>query len=109
MLQAELAARVGEVLGSVPSISSISRCLSGESPTLELVTAISEVLALPPPVFVAASRSEAIAFQRERLLQAVDAQRVAIAAKISSQPRTGQADRAGAGRRRVERGRPKTP
>lgn len=122
MLQAEIAAKAGQRLPSVPSVSAVSRCLSGEAPTIELCEALSHVLGVPSPIFIASSKQEAVLFLHERLMLAESAQAAAIAAKQSSQPEPRQVDMVrhdtdgdrGArqdrrGRGRVDRGRSKAP
>ena len=63
----EIARRVERITGELPSASTISRCLSGEITTVELMAAVSSILRIPPAVFVASSRAEAVALQREQL------------------------------------------
>lgn len=74
--QAEIARRAAHVRGlpSLPSVSAVSRCISGEAVSAELSDALSIVLGVPPPVYLAISRQEAIAFQRERLLYRAEQQ-----------------------------------
>ena len=122
MLQSEIAERCGRLLPSVPSISAVSRCLSGETTTVELCQALSIVLGVPPPVFIASSKHEAVVFLHERLMLAQSAQAAVIAAKQSQQPKASQTDMVRhdtdgdrgirqdqRGRGRVDRSRPKTP
>lgn len=74
----EIARRVERITGELPSASTISRCLSGEITTVELMAAVSSILRIPPAVFVASSRAEAVALQREQLLAAEEAKIAAL-------------------------------
>lgn len=81
--QFDLADLVGSVLSEVPSQSQISRCFTGQTTTVELVDAISSILRIPPPVYIARSRTEAIQFLRERQLYEADAEMRAIEREIA--------------------------
>lgn len=70
--QQALAELIGPILGTVPTQATISRCLSGESSTLEMVGAISEALRIPKPVFFAESASESLAFETAKRLYSAD-------------------------------------
>lgn len=121
--QPQLAEMVAELLklDEPPSQSQMSRCLSTKDDkrvaTIELVGAVSRLLALPPPVFIAANRQEAIALQRERLLVQADLQAAVLSAGVPGSAKSAQTNvlrtehenSAGPSRRgrrrRVERGR----
>lgn len=61
LINEEIGRRAGAILGSDPiDESRVSRCLTGETATFELVESISQVLAIPVCVIVAESRAEAL-------------------------------------------------
>lgn len=101
--QTALARLLAPKLGVEPTQATISRCLSGESSTLEMVSAISEVLAIPRPVFFAESATESMAFETaKRLYQAdmaISAAR-ASATQRHTDPVSSSNDETGGGRER---------
>lgn len=62
LINEEIGRLVGKELDTAAvDESRVSRCLTGDTATFELVEAISVVLKMPPPVFVANSIAEALA------------------------------------------------
>jgi hypothetical protein len=86
LTQSGLAALVGKRLPKTPSQSAISRCITEDDKeriaTLELIHAISHVLKIPIPVFVATNKLEALALQRAVLLHHEDLEAAATSAGV---------------------------
>lgn len=89
-VQARKAGRTQEQLAELvlarfkwkPSVPQVSRCLSGEVTSLELVDALSSVLGVPPPVIIAKSWTEALAIDARLELHRLDEERAKVGSVV---------------------------
>ena len=62
MVNERIAVEAARAMGlDTLDVSRVTRCLNGQTATIPLMDAISTVLGIPPPVFVASTREEAAA------------------------------------------------